>query len=187
MGALVTPKYAAFLRAINVGGHVVTMERLRKLFASMGFSDVETFIASGNVVFDSAGRGTAAALEARIATALEAALGYEVATFLRTMEELRAIADRKPFPAAAMEQAGATSYVGFLEAPLAPAAKKALLAMRSEVDDLHHVGREIYWLGRRGFANAEFAPGKMEKALKIKATFRNITTVRKMAAKFAAP
>jgi uncharacterized protein (DUF1697 family) len=185
VGDGVRPKYAAFLRAINVGGHVVTMERLRKVFVAAGFDEVETFIASGNVVFGAADRAAPASLERRIAAALEAALGYEVATFVRTMDEVRAIAAYKPFPAAALAAPGASLYAGFLAEPLGAPSKRALLAMRTEVDDLHLRGREIYWLGRRGFANAEFAPVKMEKALKIQATFRNVTTVRKMAAKFA--
>ena len=47
------PKFVAFLRAINVGGHLVKMDELRGLFEALGFSNVETFIASGNVIFDS--------------------------------------------------------------------------------------------------------------------------------------
>ena len=47
------PKYVALLRAINVGGHTVKMDHLRSLFEAIGFSNVETFIASGNVIFDS--------------------------------------------------------------------------------------------------------------------------------------
>ena len=47
------PRYIAFLRAINVGGHnTVKMDFLRQLFESLGFSNVETFIASGNIVFE---------------------------------------------------------------------------------------------------------------------------------------
>ena len=57
-------RYVAFLRAINVGGHVVKMDRLRNLFEALGFSGVRTFIASGNVLFDSAARNTGA-LESR--------------------------------------------------------------------------------------------------------------------------
>ena len=47
------PRFVAFLRAINVGGHVVTMDQLRAAFQELGFDDVETFIASGNVIFSS--------------------------------------------------------------------------------------------------------------------------------------
>ena len=56
------PRYVAFLRAINVGGHTVKMDQLRRLFERLGFSKVETFIASGNVIFESASR-SAKALE----------------------------------------------------------------------------------------------------------------------------
>src|SRR6185369_8391120 len=59
------PKYVAFLRAINVGGHVVKMDQLRALFEALGFANVETFIASGNVIFDSKSKNVAA-LERKI-------------------------------------------------------------------------------------------------------------------------
>lgn len=178
------PRYVAFLRAINVGSHVVKMDRLRALFVEMGFTEVETFIASGNVAFTATAR-SGASLEPVIAAALERGLGYEVATFVRSMKELRAVADYRPFPETAVKAPGASLYVGFLEKPLAPPAAKALLAMKTRSDDLLVRGREIYWLGRRGFAEAEFSPGVMEKKLRLQATFRNSTTVRKMAAKLA--
>ena len=63
-------RYAAFLRAINVGGHVATMERLRECFAACGLKGAETFLASGNVVFESGGKGEA--LERKIAARLRA-------------------------------------------------------------------------------------------------------------------
>jgi len=85
------PRYVALLRGINVGGHVVKMDRLRTVFAAIGCSDVETFIASGNVIFSSPS-GDAAALERRAEAALEEALGYEVTTFIRTPEQLQSIA-----------------------------------------------------------------------------------------------
>lgn len=180
------PRYVAFLRAINVGGHVVTMDRLRAIFDKAGHRDVETFIASGNVIFTPAGRATAAGLERKIAAELKKALGYEVATFLRTAEEVEATARAKPFPAAALATPGASLYVGFLEAPPSAAAKRAILAMATSSDELAVHGRELYWLGKKGFANAEFAPRKMERALRLQMTFRNITSVRKLAARLAA-
>ena len=77
------PRLVAFLRAINVGGHTVTMDDLRRLFVKMDFDGVETFIASGNVVFESRPKG-GAALEKKIEAALHKALGYEVKSFLRS-------------------------------------------------------------------------------------------------------
>ncbi len=77
------PKLVAFLRAINVGGHTVSMAALRAEFEALGLKDVETFIASGNVIF-TAPTGNRAALERKIESHLHGALGYEVKTFLRT-------------------------------------------------------------------------------------------------------
>src|ERR1043166_2432444 len=96
MQRAISRRLVAFLRAINVGGHTVTMERLRKEFEGMGFSGVETFIASGNVIF-TARAGNPAALGKKIEARLRAALGYEVATFVRTAEEVAAVAGYQPF------------------------------------------------------------------------------------------
>src|SRR6266542_3017759 len=90
-------KHIAFLRAINVGGHNVQMTALRQLFESLGFSNIETFIASGNVIFD-AKAGSTKALEKKIETCLHEALGYKVEAFIRTGAELAKIAKYQPRP-----------------------------------------------------------------------------------------
>ena len=71
-------RYVAFLRAINVGGHTVKMDALRRHFEDMGAANVETFIASGNVIFDSA--DAADRLERRLEAGLEKALKFPVGT-----------------------------------------------------------------------------------------------------------
>jgi uncharacterized protein (DUF1697 family) len=68
-------RYVAFLRAINVGGHIVKMDQLRKLFEGLRLANVETFIASGNVIFD-CGAEDAQKLERRIEAHLQKSLGY---------------------------------------------------------------------------------------------------------------
>ena len=73
------PRYFALLRGINVGGHRIKMDRLRELVEALGFAQVETFIASGNVIF-SAHSLDVRGMEERIAGHLEGALGYEVTT-----------------------------------------------------------------------------------------------------------
>src|SRR5207344_913474 len=90
------PKLVAFLRAINVGGHTVGMAALRAEFEALGLKDVETFIASGNVIF-TAPPENRAALEQKIERHLHGALGYEVKTFVRTELEVAAVAVYKPF------------------------------------------------------------------------------------------
>jgi uncharacterized protein (DUF1697 family) len=174
-------KYVAFLRAINVGGHVVKMDHLRSVVAGIGVSRVETFIASGNVIFDSAAR-SASALEKKIESALHQALGYEVATFIRTTSAVAEVAAREPF--SGLDAPGNTLYVGFLSAAPAAAAQRALLALNSSVDEFHIAGREVFWLSHRKFSESDFSGAKLEKILGVKATLRNITTVRKIAAKY---
>ena len=178
------PRHVAFLRAINVGGRTVRMEALRRLFEEMGFTNVETFIASGNVIFDA--RGAATALERRIEQALREALGYEVATFVRTPAELADVVRHEPFDAADVEAARAL-YVLFLKAPLGDAARQALAALRTETDHFHSHGREAYWLVRTPMSESKVTGARLERALGGPATARNVTTVRKLAAKYAAP
>jgi len=86
-------RFIAFLRAINVGcGRTVKMRSLRQVFESLRFSKVATFIASGNVVFETRTKKTKM-LEIKIEGALKDALGYEVRTFVRGETELAKIAN----------------------------------------------------------------------------------------------
>ena len=87
--------YVAFLGGINVGGHRVTMERLRGEFEALGHEDVRTFIASGNVVFGA--RVGRAALESSIERHLHERLGYAVPTFVRPGAAVVKIAALEPF------------------------------------------------------------------------------------------
>ena len=176
-------RYIAFLRAINVGGHTVKMEDLRAIFVGLGFSNVETFIASGNVIFESRVKD-AVKTERTIEAALGEALGYEVATFVRTLDELAAVAAREPFPRLRLDDAAAF-IVGFLRAPLDPAARDRLMALRTDIDDFHVDPREIYWLCRHKQSESTFSNAVFEKRVGVKTTFRNTTTIRKMAAKYA--
>ena len=177
-------RFIAFLRAINVGGHTVKMDRLRSLFGALGFSRVRTFIASGNVIFDAPG-ADAKVLEAQIATHLQEALGYGVATFIRSASELAEIARYRPFAASELDADGNVLYVAFVSAPPSDDAQRALMAFRSDVDDFHVNGREIYWLCRKKMSDSAFSGALLEKTIGMPATLRNSTTVRKLAAKYA--
>jgi uncharacterized protein (DUF1697 family) len=180
-----TTRLVAFLRAINVGGHSVKMARLRELFDSLGLSNVETFIASGNVIFDSSAE-SARTLEDKIEVHLRESLGYEVATFIRSVSELADIANYRPFAALELDKEGNSLYVAFLPAPPSEEAQEGLLAFRSKVDDFHVRGREVYWLCRKKLSESAFSGALLEKTLGMPATMRNATTVRKLAAKYPA-
>lgn len=174
-------RHIAFLRAINVGGHTVTMDRLRQLFGQLGLKDVETFIASGNVIFTSAAK--AASLESKVERHLHQALGYEVATFIRTEAEVRAVAAYRAFKDTPAGFAGAM-VVGFLREPLDAATKRAVLALKTDIDDLHVNGRELFWRTAGGQSDSTLTNALFERTLKGKATFRNINTVTRLAARY---
>ena len=177
-------RYVALLRAINVGGHTVKMDVLRKHFSRMGFANVETFIASGNVIFD-AKEDEPTALEARIAFELENSLGYAVATFLRTSAELSAIVRHRPFEPDVIDPEQHALYVGFLQRkPGADAARK-IVALRTAVDEFHVHRRELYWGCRGRFSDSAVSGGILERTIAMPLTMRNVTTVRKLAAKLA--
>jgi len=156
------------------------MDRLREIFESLGLANVETFIASGNVIFDS--RANPSTLEKKIEAALKRELSYEVDTFLRTSEELAEIAEYTPFA-----ETGLALHCGFLRAPLAKGDAEAALACRTPVDEFHLRGRELYWLCRVKFNESQVKPKSLEKALGTPVTFRSVTTVRKLAEKLNAP
>jgi uncharacterized protein (DUF1697 family) len=177
-------RYIAFLRAINVGGHTVKMDVLRQHFEALGFSNVETFIASGNVVFETTTKNTKA-LEKKIEQQLRESLGYEVATFIRTEAELAAIAKYQPFPPAQMEATSAFN-IAFLAEPLDAVSQKKLLALKSDIDDFHVQGREVYWLCRKKQSESTFSNVVLEKTMGRSSTIRGINTIQKMAAKYAA-
>jgi uncharacterized protein (DUF1697 family) len=174
------PRFVAFLRAINVGGHVVEMEALKRHFETMGFSEVETFIASGNVVFSSKG---AKGLDGKIAAALGRALGYEVRTFVRTVAELAEAAAHAPF--AEKEVAACPTYlVGFLSKELDAASLARLKALETDADRFHVRGRDFWWLSRRRQSEPAISGRVLEKALGQPTTLRGVNTVLRIAERY---
>jgi len=174
-------RFIAFLRAINVGGHVVKMDHLRKIFESLGFSNVQTFIASGNLVFETKATKTGH-LEKKIEKRLHEVFGYEVATFIRAKSEVLEIAGTNPFAQSKVENA-VTLNISFLAEPLSESSQKQLQALKSEFDDFHIQGREVYWLSRRKFSESTITT-EVNRILGKRCTSRGLNTVKKIAAKY---
>jgi uncharacterized protein (DUF1697 family) len=175
-------RYVAFLRAINVGGRTIKMDELRAMFESLGLSNVETFIASGNVIFESV--EDAATLEQRIDDHLHASLGYQAEAFLRSTAELATIAARQPFPESEYTENGATLHIAFLSREPSAEAKQAVMALRSPKDDFHIAGRELFWLIRGKMSDSMLKGPELGKALGGPTTVRNSNTIRRLVAKY---
>ncbi len=178
-------KYFAFLRAINVGGHTVKMDALQRVFESLGFTQVSTFIASGNVQFDTP-ITEPKLLEEKVEKGLKAALGFEVATFIRTEEELRGITQLEPFTHSDLKTA-VSVQVAFLKAPLQIEDQKKILSLGTSTDQFFVHSREIYWLVRTRQHESSFSNTVLEKTLKSVSTIRGIETLKKMLLKAGKP
>lgn len=192
---MVPTRYIAYLRAINVGGRTVKMAALRGLFESFGYVDVETFIASGNVIFrtpqaDAAPRsprnraltsGVERSLEQSIETALAQSLGFTVDVFVRSTADNARLAGWTPNRAQPFPGEGDSLYVGFLKDAPTAAVRRAIGEFSNDVDRFFFNEREVYWLCRKTISTSDFSGARLEKLLGAPTTMRNITTVRKLA------
>ena len=178
-------EYAAFLRGMNVGGHRISNEDLRTRFEELGFDEVRTFRASGNVIFAAAGEESEEELSARIETGLAAALGYEVPVFLRDASEIGTIAAHRPFAESLVEASKGKLQVVLLSARPAARARKEVLALADVEDELAFGERELHWLPSGGILDSALdfkAIGRLLGPL----TTRTKGTIEQLAAKYFA-
>ncbi len=163
-------RFAAFLRAINVGKRRVKMDALRAHFEALGFDEVRTLLASGNVVFEAE-----AADGARIAEALEARLGWPVPTAVVDAAALGTVAERDPFELAE----GDVLHVSFLVEDPADVAAAAVSALSNEEDRLLLEGRTLYWRRRGRLSDSPLDTKALDRAVGVPHTSRRMDTVRK--------
>jgi uncharacterized protein (DUF1697 family) len=180
-------RYTAFLRGMNVGNRRLTNEELCAVFAQLGFRDIASFRASGNVVFAAGrseiGQRPAAEVTKRIEKGLAEALGYAVPTYVRTAQEVQKIAASRPFAAELVEASVGKLHVGLLSRAPSASTQADVLSLGSDQDRLAFGKRELYWL----------ASGRMiESGLDLKAveselgamTLRTKSTIELIAGKY---
>jgi uncharacterized protein (DUF1697 family) len=176
-------RYVAFLRGMNLGNRRIKNPELVAHFEAMGLEEVGTFRASGNVVFVDSGKEAESKLQKRIEAELGRRLGYDVAVFLRSGEEVAAIAAREPFDAKAIAASKGKPQVDLLaHKPSAKAVKEALAL--AGPDDLMVVeGRELHWLPSVGLSETEVDMKALDAALG-RGTMRTAGTIAQIAAKY---
>ena len=158
------------------------MPALRGEFEALGYSDVSTFIASGNVVFTASGRATA--LERAIEARLGETLGYEVPTFVRTPAELTKVTSAAPFRSA---PSGSTYLVGFLRDAPPARTVHAIEALGNDVDRFVVQGKHLHWLVRGGGQmNSKVKRAVLVRTVGRPYTMRNVKSLKKLATKVAA-
>ena len=175
-------RYAAFLRGINVSGRRISGEELRACVERLGFRDVATFRASGNVILTDEAGAEPEAVASRIQRGLAEALGYEVPTFLRTAREVRAIARHEPFAAAAVAASDGKLQVALLLRKPSATARRKAVALGSDRDRLALRGRELYWLPSGGILDSSLDRSALASLLGT-TTMRTKGTIDLLAAK----
>ena len=180
------PVYIVLLRAVNVGGTgKLPMADFRKLLADLGFERVETYIQSGNAVFEA--KGTAAKVAQSISAALEKLMGAPAGVIVRTHEQLSRVIKKNPFSAEAKAN-GALMHAAFLDAvlegPGANSAEAALAAIAAKYPNRRDRylldGDTIYFHFPDGAGETKFSGKTLDKALGAVATARNWNTVLKL-------
>lgn len=176
------PRYAAFLRGMNLGRRRIANADLRSAVEALGFEDVAVFRASGNVVVAAPDGEAAGAVAQRIEAGLADALGYDVPVFLRDAGQVRAIAAAQPFPSKVVAASKGRLQVALLTAAPRARARAAALAHATDEDRLAIDGSELYWLPSGGTADSSLDLTALGRLLGH-STMRTRGTIEQLAAK----
>jgi uncharacterized protein (DUF1697 family) len=170
--------YIALLRGINVGGHnLIKMSELRRMFEEMGLSYVQTYIQSGNVLFQA--QQAEEPLRQRIEHEIKVVFGVSVPIVLRTVVECKRIVRNCPFSAADLA-AGESLYVSLLAELPSQEGINRLPTCNGESDEYRIRGREIYVLCRQSYHKSKLSNQYFEQKLRVSATSRNWQTINKL-------
>ncbi|MBI3510316.1 MAG: DUF1697 domain-containing protein [Bacteroidetes bacterium] len=172
-------KYIAFLRAVNVGGRVVKMEELKKIFALPGLKNISTYIQSGNVIFET-NETDVTKLKKKTETALKKNLSYEVLVFLKTIPEIKKIIGENPFT---KKMEGMHLYVSMLSGIPSKENISLLDAYRAKEECFEIKGTTAYLLfPPKTYGQTKLSNSTIEKKLKVQSTTRNWNTMNKIIA-----
>jgi uncharacterized protein (DUF1697 family) len=168
-------RWVALLRAVNLGPrNKVAMPKLRTLLEDAGYGDVQTYIASGNVLFD--GPRGRAAVAGKLERLIADSFGVETTAIMRTPAELASLVAGHPFGADT-----SNSHVAFLaRKPKRKAAERFAEAEHSP-DKAVLDGTEVYLQYPAGVQGSRLSAARLERLLDVPATGRNWRTVAKLA------
>jgi uncharacterized protein (DUF1697 family) len=167
------------LRGVNVGGHnIIKMDALRELCESLKLRDPQTYVQSGNVVFGTDERDLGR-LTKRIQDAIERKCGFRPSVILRTADELRRVIARNPFARRPGIEPGKLLVSFLLDHPAAEALAN-LQKIKTDPEELHIAGREVYIYFPNGMGKSKLNWSSIEKKLNTPGTGRNWNSVTKL-------
>ena len=179
-------RYVALLRGINVSGtNMIKMETLRATFESLGFSNVASYINSGNLAFDvpsprvSKGSTFESKLVTKIEDCIKRDFGLDISVMVREQRSVADVLANNPFEG--KYESHKQMNVLFMHEEIPAEKRDELLSLQTADEMLAICGREIYLLILCGFPESLFGRGVIERKLKIPTTVRNWRTVEKLA------
>lgn len=173
------PVLIAMLRGVNLVRHNrIKMDALRTLCISLELQNPQTYIQSGNIVFVSKEKNVAR-LAKRIQDGIGLAFGFRPEVIVRTCSEMRNVIANNPFRKRT-EIHPSKLLITFLGSEPNPEARAAVLALKTDPEELKINGREVYIYYPNGMARPKLPWTRIEKTLKIPGTGRNLNTARKL-------
>ena len=167
--------FISLLRGINVGGHnQIKMEALRQLYAGLGYAGVQSYIQSGNVIFNTEETDTHT-LEVTISEKIYETFGFKVHVLVITTDELENTLKNNPYPADTLKDPEKI-YISFLSG--APD-RSLLMAIQPSLyapDEFSLCGKVIYNYCPNGYGKTKLTNTFFENKLKVTATNRNLKT-----------
>lgn len=173
------PKYIAILRGINVGGkRKILMADLKELFHGLGFTNIQTYIQSGNVIFETSSKDDYGTLSLKIEQSISKAYGFEVPVIIRTVDEIEHAISINPFlkNKAAIEGL----FLTFLKN--VPSAEKleSIKSFDFSPDQFEIIGKNVFGYCAGKYHKTKLSNLFFESKLKVSATTRNWKTVNKL-------
>jgi uncharacterized protein (DUF1697 family) len=171
------PTFISMLRGINVGGSKpIRMADLKAAYETLGLLNVQTYVNSGNVVFDDS-KLTAPELATKIQAQLKKSFGHDIPVIIRTTADLKKVITHNPFLKGDREINLERLYITFLAATPAKADVKNLVVPQAQDDEFIIKGQEVFLYCPMGYGNTKLSNNLFEKKLKTAATSRNWRTV----------
>jgi uncharacterized protein (DUF1697 family) len=167
-------RMVALLRAVNVGGRKLPMAKLRTLCAKLGWTDVASYIQSGNLVFT--GKGRPAALEAELEQAIRRSFGLDVPVIVRTADQWSAYPPANPFP----KEPPNRVMLLLSKRPPAEGAAGAIEARATAGERVRRAGDALWFHYPQGAGTSKLTPALIDRAVGSAATARNCNTVMKL-------
>jgi uncharacterized protein (DUF1697 family) len=169
--------FIGLLRAVNVGGRKLPMAELREICSALAWAKVETYIQSGNIVFEAG--GDPANLETELEASLERKLGFAVPVMIRSRGQWDAIVAANPFAEAAAEEPNRL-LAGIAKAKLAPRAAEAIAAKAVAGERVAQAGGTLWFHYPAGVGASKLTPSLIDRCAGSPVTARNWRTLLKL-------